>query len=199
MSILYRLDADAQQIGQRFHADAGRDPWTGGDVAPSSYAPVIVRTPDRMRRIVPRQWGVPPPPKQLLLGGAPVLTVRNLESPFWIGTLRHTQFRCLVPATAFGLSVTVAGQRSQSWFTLPASPLFAFAGIWRDSEVPSYAILTCEPNRLVGASGTQAMPVLLHAEDHDSWLGADWKQARKLVAPFPSQLMAMHATVAPRA
>ena len=198
MSLLYRLDATAEEIGRRFHADPGRDPWTGGDVAPGSYAPVIVRTADRVRRIVPRQWGVPPPPRQLLLGGAPVLTVRNLESPFWIGTLRHTQFRCLVPVTAFGLGGTVAGTRGQSWFTLPSSPIFAFAGIWRDSEVPSFAILTCETNRLVGANGATAMPVLLHAEDHDAWLEADWKQAQKLVAPFPSQLMAMHATASPQ-
>ncbi|MBO9575842.1 MAG: SOS response-associated peptidase family protein [Sphingobium sp.] len=190
----YCLDASAEQIAQRFGADAGRDPWAGGDVTPGGYAPVIVRGNDRIRRIMPRQWGVPPPPKAALLGGAPVLMVRNLDSPFWIGTLRHREFRCLVPVTAFRAGSRskdpVTGRPAQHWFTLPASSLFAFAGIWRDSEVPSFAILSCEANRLASANGAEAMPVILHAEDHEHWLGADWKQAQKLAAPLPSQLMA---------
>jgi putative SOS response-associated peptidase YedK len=33
------------------------------------------------------------------------------------------------------------------------------------------------------------MPVLLHQEDWDRWLTADWKEARLLAHPFPSQLM----------
>ena len=161
---------------------------------PVSYAPVIVRGGDRIRWIVPRQWGVPPPPKALLLGGAPVLTVRNTESPFWIGTMRHREFRCLVPVTAFRIGKRgkdpVTGRPAQHWFTLPASPIFAFAGIWRDSEVPSFAILSCEANRLVSAQGAESMPLILPSEHHEAWLTDDWKQARKLVSPFPSQLMA---------
>jgi putative SOS response-associated peptidase YedK len=49
--------------------------------------------------MVPRQWGVPPPQSHSLRVEHPVTHVRNLDSPFWIGTLRHTQFRCLVPMT----------------------------------------------------------------------------------------------------
>ena len=33
--------------------------------------------------------------------GRAVLTVRNPDSPFWVGNLRNSEFRCLVPATAF--------------------------------------------------------------------------------------------------
>jgi putative SOS response-associated peptidase YedK len=193
MCNLYRLDAPANQIAARFHADQGRDPWEGGYVAPGKFGPVIIGTPEGGRRMVPRLWGVPPPPKVAAVGGAPVTNVRNLESPFWIGTLRHTEFRCLVPVTAFqewaqGKDPTT-GRRAQHWFGLPSQPIFAFAGIWRDSEVASFAFLTCEPNRIVEAVHPKAMPVILHAEDYDTWLRADWAQARKLVAPFPSQLM----------
>jgi putative SOS response-associated peptidase YedK len=35
------------------------------------------------------------------------------------------------------------------------------------------------------------MPVILHQDDYDRWLRAEWKEAQKLVAHFPSQLMAM--------
>jgi putative SOS response-associated peptidase YedK len=83
----------------------------------------------------------------------------------------------------------VTGRRAQHWLGVSSQPIFAFAGIWRDSEVMSFAILTCEPNRLVGALQATAMPVILEAENYDVWLRGDWKQAQKLVASYPSQLM----------
>jgi putative SOS response-associated peptidase YedK len=193
MVALYHLSAPAADIAQRFGADQGDDPWAGDYVAPGRFAPVIVRGRDGMRRLVPRLFGVPPPPAAALNGGRPVTSVRNLESPFWIGNLRHTQFRCLIPATSFPLWGPEAdrdtGRRKPHMLGVATQPIFAFAGIWRDSEVMSFAVLTCEPNRLVGAFNTTAMPVILHAEQYDEWLRADWKQAQHLVAPFPSQLM----------
>jgi putative SOS response-associated peptidase YedK len=194
MCNLYRLDVPANQLAARFRAEPGPDPWIGGYVAPGKFAPVIVRGGGGERRIVPRQWGVPPPPKIAAAGGHPVTNVRNLESPFWIGTLRHREYRCLVPVTSFQewslAKDPTTGRKTQHWFALSASRLFAIAGIWRDSEVPSFAFLTCEPNRIVGAVHPKAMPLILHAEDEEAWLWADWKDAQKLVTPFPSQLMA---------
>lgn len=193
MTQLYRLDATAAQIAQAFGADPGRDPWDGGYATPGKFAPVVVTGRDGGRRLVPRLWGVPPPPGAALAGGAPVAHVRNVESPFWIGNLRHTQFRCLVPVTSFQLwtqqSDPRTGKRAARHFSLAAAPIFALAGLWRDSEVQSFALLTCEPNRLVAATNPRTMPGILHAEDHERWLRADWKDARRLVAPFPSQLM----------
>ena len=185
MCNLYRLDAPANQIAAAFDAEPGNDPWDGGYVAPGKFAPVVVRGRDGKRRLTPRQWGVPSPP----LGDRPVTNVRNLESPFWIGTLRHTEFRCLVPVTRFQEWGGEKGRRSQHWFSVPSEPIFAFAGIWRDSEVLSFAFLTTEPNSLVAPVHPKAMPMILHPEDHEAWLGADWKDAQKLVAPYPSQLM----------
>ncbi len=193
MCNLYRLDAPANQIAARFGADAGADPWAGGYVAPGKFGPVILRGKDGGRHMAPRQWGVPPPAKVAAEGGRAVTNVRNLTSPFWVGTLRHTEYRCLVPVTAFQEWAqekdASTGKRAQHWFHLPACPVFAFAGIWRDSAVPSFAFLTCEPNRLVGAVHPKAMPLILHPEDWETWLSADWADAQKLVAPFPSQLM----------
>jgi putative SOS response-associated peptidase YedK len=188
MSLLYRLDTPSAAIARIYRADATSDPWPGDYVAPGKFAPVIVSGREG-RRVVPRQWGVPPPPKVALEGGRPVHAVRNLDSPFWVGTLRHTEFRCLVPATSFMLWGGVEGTRKQHWFSLPSEPAFAIAGIWRDSEVPSFALLTCDPNPLTGAVNDMSMPVILNPWDHDRWLTADWADARKLVAPYPSQLM----------
>jgi putative SOS response-associated peptidase YedK len=171
MAGLYRLDAPADRIAAALGAEAGRDVWAGGGVVPGGFAPVVVRGKDRSRRMVPRQWGVPPPPR-----GTHVVThLRNLESPFWIGTLRHTEYRCLVPATAF----RGAGQ----WWGVPSNPVFAMAGIWRDSEVPSFAIVTTAGDGLYPAQDLTTLPVILRPEDHGAWLAADWKLARDLVGP----------------
>ncbi|BAK65009.1 hypothetical protein SLG_03340 [Sphingobium sp. SYK-6] len=193
MTRLYRLDAPAEAVAAMFSADRGEDPWAGGYVAPGRFAPVIIGTARGGRRMVPRLWGVPPAPLAMLAGEPPVAYVRNLDSPFWIGSLRHTAFRCLIPATSFQIwSQAVdprTGKHAVHRVSLPGSRPFAFAGLWRDSEVQSFALLTCEPNRLLGAINPRSMPVILHREDQEHWLREDWRTARRLVAPFPSQAL----------
>ena len=153
MTVLYRLDAAAPVIARHFGADAGRDPWTGGHVAPGGFAPVITagrefvagaRLERQPRRLIPRLWGVPPPPSAGDAARPGVLSVRNPDSPFWIGNLRNSEFRCLIPATAFmewGKGTDAEGKRRQHWFACADQPLFAFAGVWKDSEVASFALL----------------------------------------------------------
>lgn len=189
MTSLYRLDARARAIAATFGAEAGDDPWDGDYVAPARPAPVIVsdgRGGSR-RYLRPKLWGVPPPPR----GREPVTHVRNLESPFWIGTLRHAELRCLIPATAFACWSGPEGARRQYWFSLPARPIFAFAGLLRQGEDwPCFAMLTTDANRLVAHHQPKGMPVILHAEDHAIWLTGEWRAAAALATPYPSQLMA---------
>ena len=205
MCNLYRLDAPANQIAAALGGEAGKDAWTGGYVAPARFGPVVTRGADGKTRILrPMHWGYPPPGWH---EGDPrprfVTNVRNLESPFWIGNLRHSTLRCLVPVTSFqewgAKPNPQTGRKDQHWFHLPAAPVFAFAGIWRDlTDMPVFAFLTTEPNKLVGSVHPKAMPVILHPEDYDTWLTADWKDAQKLVAPFPTQLMGMESPDKPQ-
>ena len=203
MTVLYRLDAPAAAIARHFGAEAGRDPWAGGHVAPGGFAPVITagrefvagaRTERQPRRLIPRLWGVPPPPSAGDTGRPGVLSVRNPDSPFWIGNLRNSEFRCLIPATAFmewGKGTDMDGKRRQHWFACADQPLFAFAGVWKDSEVASFAVLTCEPNAALRHAGRDAMPVILPPDPGawQLWLHGEWKRARDLIAPYPSSQM----------
>lgn len=202
MTLLYRLDAPAARVAARFGAEAGSDPWAGGHIAPGRFAPVITagreaiagpRGAAQPRRVVPRLWGVPPPPSA---GDSRhgVLSVRNPASPFWIGNLRNSEFRCLVPATAvieWGRADPQSGRRRQHRFTLSDQPLFALAGVWKDSEVPSFALLTCEANARWREAGHTAMPVILPGEGEAwrLWLNAGWEAAARLLAPYPSSLV----------
>lgn len=203
MTVLYRLDAPAAAIARHFGAEAGRDPWAGGHVAPGGFAPVITagrefvagaRTERQPRRLIPRLWGVPPPPSAGDTGRPGVLSVRNPDSPFWIGNLRNSEFRCLIPATAFmewGKGTDMDGKRRQHWFACADQPLFAFAGVWKDSEVASFAVLACEPNAALRHAGRDAMPVILPPDPGawQLWLHGEWKRARDLIAPYSSSQM----------
>lgn len=200
--MLYRLDCPAAAIAQAFGARAGADPWEGGHVAPGGFAPVITagrefvvgpRGERQPRRLMPHLWGVPPPPSAGELGRS-VPTVRNPDSPFWIGNLRNSEFRCLVPATAFmewGRTDPTTGKRRQHWFACADQEPFAFAGVWKDSEVPSFALLTCEANAALRQAGCERMPVILSAdpEARQVWLNGDWKRARELLVPYSSSLL----------
>ena len=202
MTMLYRLDAAAAVIAARFGALAGDDPWAGGTIAPGKFAPVVTagreavagpRAPGAPRRLTPRLWGVPSPPSAHDPARL-VPSVRNAQSPFWIGNLRNSEFRCLIPASAFmewGRVDPVTNKRRQHWFACSDQPLFAFAGVWKDSEVPGFALLTCEANAALRQAGCSAMPVILpdDPEARRLWLHGDWKRAEALLQPYPSSLL----------
>jgi len=202
--MIYRLDAPAREVARTFGLDARDDPWPGGSVSAGGFAPVITmgrefvagpRPEKRLpRRMIPRLWGVPPPPQGWDERRHGILTVRNLESPFWIGNLRNSEFRCLVPASAFmewGKVDPRDGKRRQCWFGASDQPIFAMAGVWKDSEVPSFALLTCAANAALRAEGRDTMPVILPPEAQEDWLRGDWKRAAALVAPYGSSRMTL--------
>lgn len=208
MTMLYRLDAPARQIAATLAATAGDDPWTGGHVAPGNFAPVVTAGREFVagsrpegrppRRMVPRLWGVPPPPSVRDMPRHGIASVRNVDSPFWIGNLRNSEFRCLIPATSFmewgpssSRGTTSDGKRRRHWFACSDQPVFALAGVWKDSEVPSFAVLTCEPNAALRHVGRETMPVILpaDAQAQDVWLRGGWDRAQALLVPYSSSLM----------
>ena len=203
MTTLYRLSAAAPEIAARFAARAAaEDPWAGGTISPGSFAPVVtagrefVAGPrpagEAERRLVPRLWGVPPPPS----AGEPsrsVLTVRNPDSPFWIGNLRNSEFRCLVPATGvmlWGATDPTTGKRRQVWLSCADQPLFALAGVWKDSDIASFALLTCPANAALREAGVERMTVILPSERAamHTWLVGGWDRAATLIAPYSSHM-----------
>jgi putative SOS response-associated peptidase YedK len=190
----YRLRGAAQEIalamGIPFEADITLPPL---DVFPKRPA-LVVRGSDAGRVGDIMTWGFPPPAGVR----SPVTNVRNLASPFWRSALANPAQRCLIPASEFCEWEGEKGAKQARWFTVPSLPVFALAGIWRPGPgdllgdaLACFAMLTCEPNTLVGAVHPKAMPVILLPEDQARWLMAPLADALPLAAPFPSQLMAM--------
>jgi putative SOS response-associated peptidase YedK len=181
----YRLDFTSHQIAAALSADQGPDPWAGGVLSPGEFAPVITRSQKTGRHFVrPVVWGFPAPGGERL-GPRWVANVRNIESPFWVGTLRHIELRCVVPATSFMLR----GKGGQHWFAVDGQPIFAMAGIWRDlTDMPVFAIVTTDPSGLAKEAGASAMPVILEQCRIEDWLRSDWKEAQSLVAAYAGAL-----------
>jgi len=196
MTQLYRLDCDAAQIAAHFGVRPGEDPWAGGYVTPGKFAPVLTAGREfiagprpaggRLQpRLVPRLWGVSPPPSSADQTRR-IAHVRNLESPFWIGNLRNSEFRCLVPATRlmlWGSGTDYEGRRLKHWLAIEDSPLFALAAVWKDEEVPGFALLTRDATGLAKRLGARSMPVIIPPDDEaqQAWLHSNWDQASKIV------------------
>ena len=165
------------------------------DIYPK-YQAFVVRRQEGERVLDYMPWGIirTMPGKSGKPVQKAITNVRNLDSPFWRSTIANPAQRCLVPFSHFAEPKPgkdpETGRPAQYWFNLPAREHAAIAGIWRMNEgAPRFAFLTCEPNPLVAPLHPKAMPVILHEEDYERWLGGEAEDACSLAVPFPSQLM----------
>lgn len=198
MCNLYSLNKGQDAIRKAFGVqrdEAGNLPPLPG-IFPNTMAPVV-RMREGERTLAMMRWGMPSP--EFALKGkrvdAGVTNVRNTRSPHWRRWLKP-QHRCLVPLTSFSEFNAKAG--GDIWFALGEDrPLACFAGIlldgWKsvrkvkDGETVDdlYAFLTTEPNAEVGEIHPKAMPAILTtADEHETWLSAEWPEAAKLQRPL---------------
>ncbi|MFN8683604.1 SOS response-associated peptidase [Paracoccus sp. P2] len=179
------------------------------EVYPDRPGPVVRNT-GSGRELAMLTWGMPTPVEYLKAPGAPdtgVTNIRNTASLWWRKWL-GVEHRCVVPATAFSeygqRPDPVTKRKPLHWFALDQSqPLFFFAGIWtswegmrgsnrtpRPGRHELFAFLTTEANEVVRPIHPKAMPVILTSRDEvETWLTADWPEARALQRPLPSGLL----------
>jgi hypothetical protein len=178
---LYRLDASARAVAAAFDADAGEDPCGGGLCRAGSP-----RTRHRERQsrrkapfsAPPKLWGVPPRRRGRSLSPPSAMST----SPFWIGTLRHAELRCLIPATSFAYLVGNRRRaKRQRWASVPVAARSSPSRVSSDrfEDWPGFAV--AHDRRRTGLierhREPHVMPLILHPEDQERWLTAEWRDA----------------------
>lgn len=112
----------------------------------------------------------------------------KLDGFFW--RFSFEERRCLIPLTAWAEAEGPKGGKTRSWLALPDAPLFAVAGIWRDSDEwgRCYSMVMTDSCG-VAAECHERMPVLLAPGDYATWTGGDSEAARALCRPWEGELL----------
>lgn len=175
MCNLYTVSVTPTEIAAEFDAVIDETFNAGaGDVYPGGQG-IVVRERDGYRILQQMTWGFPLAQKSKKTGQPikpkPVNNIRELGSFMWRFVAPRPENRCLIPLTGFAEAEGEWGTKTRTWFGVKDRPLFAWAGMWKDSDEwgAVYSGLMTDCNEVVRPVHDR-MPVLLHAEDYDAWL-----------------------------
>ncbi|RNJ61885.1 MAG: hypothetical protein EDM03_10250 [Porphyrobacter sp. IPPAS B-1204] len=189
MCNLYRMTQNVSEVAAWFAAvETAQGANFAAEVYPGYTGLVVVE--GQVRAMT---WGFP-----LVLKGKqgqplkpkPVNNARTdkLETFFW----RHAfaQQRCLIPLTAWAEAEGPKGRMTRTWLSRPDAPLFAAAGVWRQSEEwgDCYAMVMTDSAGTDAAPVHERMPVLLAPEDQAVWTGGAPDAALALCRGWPGPL-----------
>ena len=187
MCNLYRMTRTTDEVARLFGVRADLRGNAGLEVYPGYPGWVIGQ--NHMRTMT---WGFP-----LTLKGKsgqalkpkPVNNTRTdkLGSGFWKSSFEH--HRCLVPMTAFAEAEGAKGRKTRTWLSVSDQPVFACAGIWRDSDELGqvYSVIVTDASEAVSAVHDR-MPVILRPERYRQWLTGTPADARALCHPYDGVL-----------
>lgn len=198
MCNLYRLEASANQIEDAFAAERPASVNAGeAEVYPGARG-LVVREHEGRRVQQAMTWGFPMRLKGMKEGSKPrpVNNIANIDAFPWKLIAGRSENRCIIPLTAFAEAEGEKGRMTRTWFTLKDRPIFAWAGMWKESDewgaVYSGFMTNC--NDFV-AQVHDRMPVLLHEDEYDQWLHGSLDDVRGFRDRcFPPELMLMDRT-----
>lgn len=110
----------------------------------------------------------------------------------WADTPAH---RCLIPATAYAEAVGPAGQMTTTWLSVKDTPMFAWAGLWRETDewgTCYTGVMTDNAPEL--RSIHDRSPVILRPEEWSTWLTAPLADLFQFDRPWPATATVVDAT-----
>ena len=203
MCNLYTTRTNAADIAAHFKA---RQPslfnMAPGDVYPGGPG-MVIREAGGERILQGMTWGFPLPLKSKKTGlpikPKPVNNIADLTSFMWRFVAPRPEHRCIIPLTGFCEAEGEKGCKTRTWFGVKDQPLFAWAGMWKDSAEwgPVYSGLMTDCNEAIRPVHDR-MPVLLHVEDYDLWLRGTLDDVIAFQGRcYPDELIEMDRTADP--
>jgi putative SOS response-associated peptidase YedK len=200
MCNLYHLRKSAAEVAAHFGVNNPVQSNAGEELYPG-YPGVVVREEAGARVLQSMVWGFPLRLKGMSPSAKPkpVNNIADLTKPMWVGLARKPEWRCLIPLTGFAEAEGAKRAKTRTWFSVKDAPIFAWAGLWRDSAEwgPVYSGVMTDCNEAIRPVHDR-MPLLLHRDDHDRWLHGSFDDILAFQARcFPDDLIVMERTGEP--
>jgi putative SOS response-associated peptidase YedK len=205
MCNLKKLAAPTKEVADLFGAIDKSGNAGPGEVYPGQIGLVVTQQ-SGARTLEPMTWGFPLITADMRARAAakcttprpkPVNNARmdNMGSSFWKRWFESSAHRCLIPITAFAEAAGEKGRKTRTWFNLQDQPVFAWAGLWRNSVEWGKVYTGCmtDANEAIQPYH-ERMPVLLEKEDWQQWLTVDAEYALRFAAPMPAERIEVMAT-----
>lgn len=195
MCNLYTTKASAAEVAALFAAKVSNTNAGPGEVYPGGQG-MVVRQVDGQREVGSMVWGFPLRLKGMKLGSKPkpINNARTdkLHSIMWRYSFEER--RCLIPVSEFAEAEGEKGAKTRTWFSLPNEPLFAVAGLWRQTDEWGLAYTMVMTEACIHMADVHdRMPVILRRDDWNDWLGGAPDDAKLLCRPYPD-LMVVNRT-----
>lgn len=195
MCNLYTTKASAAEVAALFAAKVSNTNAGPGEVYPGGQG-MVVRQVDGQREVGSMVWGFPLRLKGMKPGSKPkpINNARTDKLDSFMWRYSFEERRCLIPVSEFAEAEGEKGAKTRTWFSLPDEPLFAVAGLWRQTDEwgLAYTMLMTEACIHV-ADVHDRMPVILRRDDWNDWLDGPPDDAKLLCRPYPD-LMVLNRT-----
>jgi putative SOS response-associated peptidase YedK len=194
----FALKAPPRSIQEHFHLPETIDLSPRYNIAPSQPIAVVRHLPGKnFRQLDMLRWGlIPHWAKDMNIGHKLINARSETLAPKPSFRTSFKRRRCLIAADGF-YEWKHSGKTKQPYFVqLNTGNIFGFAGLWESWKSPdgniveSCTVITTSPNELISEIHDR-MPVILHPEDYETWLGDSslMNSLQHLLMPYPADEM----------
>jgi putative SOS response-associated peptidase YedK len=196
----YAQRTDPKSLAKEFKAAEVPGVEPRYNIAPTQDVLAVYESPDG-REMTFYKWGLVPSWAKDVSVGAKLINARSetvTEKPSFREAFKKR--RCIIPADGFYEWRREGSRKQPYFFRMRDERPFGFAGLWERWEgeggraINSCAILTTEANDVLRPVHDR-MPVILHPEDYELWLGAGLREldlVKEVLRPYPAEEMVGH-------
>ena len=193
----YAQRSDPKRLAKEFKVAEVLNVEPRYNIAPTQVVLAVRESPGG-REMTLYKWGLVPSWARDASVGAKLINARGetvTEKPSFREAFRRR--RCVIPADGFYEWQRKDGRKQPFFFRMRDERPFGFAGLWERWEgeggevINSCAVLTTEANEVLRPVHDR-MPVILHPDDYELWLGAEARElglVKEMLRPYPAEEM----------